>query len=199
MVTIASVVVLVDDVVDVEVLDVVGPLVLDDEELDVDEVLDDELVELNDDELVLDELELVVGTTVELLVVCDVLVDDVVGAAVLLDELLLVLELLDEVEVDVLVLVVCDVLVEVEVLVLVVCDVLVDDDVLEVVGAAVELDDVELLVDVVVLPPPHEPVGGETLDALAGSVPQSSSRRSYVPSRSRSTPMRVPDPSGTQV
>src|SRR3989442_8407807 len=36
------------------------------------------------------------------------------------------------------------------------------------------------------------------LAAFAGSVPWSSSVRSKKPSRSRSTPMRVPDPGGTQ-
>ena len=45
---------------------------------------------------------------------------------------------------------------------------------------------------VVVVVPPHEPVSvGGKLGGSAGSVPQSSSRRSKTPSRSRSTPMRV--------
>src|SRR6185503_5512610 len=86
--------------------------------------------------------------------------------------------------------------------------VLVDVDVLPMVDVEeLVLDDVEELDDdvaivvllVVVVGVPQLPVGGETLAGLAGSVPQSSSRRSYVPSRSRSTPMRVPEPSGTHV
>ena len=65
-----------------------------------------------------------------------------------------------------------DVLVDVEWLVLV--DVVVGaSDVLLVVGGALVV-----VVDVVVVLPPHGPVGGAVLAGFAGSVPQSSSRRS---------------------
>jgi hypothetical protein len=171
----------VDDEVVLELLDVVAPG-------DVDVELDVEL-EVDVDELV----ELVVpGTLVEV----DELVDDVVATIdVEVDELVLVeLEVLDDVDVllDVLDVVLGDVeldelvLLDVDELVLVLDEVLLDVDGM--------VDD-----EVVVVGDPHGPVCGDTLAAFAGSVPQSSSRRSYVPSRSRSTPIRVPEPSGTHV
>ena len=52
---------------------------------------------------------------------------------------------------------------------------------------------VVLVVVVVVLPAPGKLAGS------AGLVPWSSSVRSKNPSRSRSTPMRMPEPGGTQV
>src|SRR5262245_11938113 len=52
---------------------------------------------------------------------------------------------------------------------------------------------------VVVVPTVHGPSVGGKLCGSAGSVWQSSSRRSNTPSRSRSTPMRIPEPGGTQV
>ena len=53
---------------------------------------------------------------------------------------------------------------------------------------------VELNVVLVVVVPP-----AGTLDGSAGSLPASSSSRSKNPSSSRSTPMRCPEPGGTQV
>jgi hypothetical protein len=64
------------------------------------------------------------------------------------------------------------------------------DDELEVVLGVVD-------VDVVVTMQPPDVLG--KLPGSAGSVPQSSSRRSNTPSSSRSTPMRTPEPGGTQV
>src|SRR5262249_38294902 len=59
---------------------------------------------------------------------------------------------------------------------------------------------VVVVVVVVVVPTPHAPVSvGGKLCGSAGSVLQSISRRSNTPSRSRSMPIRVPDPGGTQV
>jgi hypothetical protein len=181
----------VDDEVVLELLDVVAPG-------DVDVELDVEL-EVDVDELV----ELVVpGTLVEV----DELVDDVVATIdVEVDELVLVeLEVLDDVDVllDVLDVVLGDVeldelvLLDVDELVLVLDEVLLDVD-----GMVDDEVVVDGMVDdeVVVVGDPHGPVCGDTLAAFAGSVPQSSSRRSYVPSRSRSTPIRVPEPSGTHV
>ena len=52
---------------------------------------------------------------------------------------------------------------------------------------------VVVVVVVVLVVPPGK------LAAFAGSVPWSSSVRSKKPSRSRSTPIRVPEPGGTQV
>lgn len=177
----------VDDDVVATVLDVVGPA-------DVDVVLDVEL-EVDDDELV----ELVVpGALVDVDgdVVLLVLVELVVASEVL-DEVDVLLDVLDvvlwDVELDELVLLLDDdeLLVDVDELVVV----LVEEDVLllEVVVVGIVED------EVVVVGEPHAPVCGDTLAGFAGSVPQSSSRRSYVPSRSRSTPMRVPEPRGTQV
>jgi hypothetical protein len=199
-------------VVLVDVLDVTLPLVV------VGLNVDDVLVLLDDVVGDVEVDELVVLLDVLVLVECDVLVDDVVGVmpVVLVDVLLLVdvvLLVLDvllvdevvgacEVELDVL----DDVVVLLDVLVLVERDVLVDDvvgasevelDELVLLVVGTVLDDVELLVEVV--EPPHGPVCGPTLAGLAGSKPQSISRRSYVPSRSRSMPMRVPDPTGTHV
>jgi hypothetical protein len=179
----------------------------------VDDVL--ELVDAVDE---VDDDELVVLLEVLVLVECDVLVDDVVGVMpveldvvlLLVEVVLLVLEVVGACEVELLVL--DEVVVLLDVLVLVECDVLVDDVVgvsdvellvlddelvLLVVGVVLELEDVELLVEVV--EPPHAPVCGPTLAGSAGSKPQSISRRSKVPSRSRSIPMRVPEPTGTQV
>src|SRR5262249_14187956 len=76
-------------------------------------------------------------------------------------------------------------------------------DVVVVVPACVVLvvaPTVVVVVVVVVEPTPHAPVSvGGKLCGSAGSVLQSSSRRSNTPSRSRSMPIRVPDPGGTQV
>src|SRR5437016_11364313 len=61
-------------------------------------------------------------------------------------------------------------------------------------GSVVVLTVVVVVVVVVVLVvPPGK------LAAFAGSVPWSTSVRSKKPSRSRSTPIRVPEPGGTQV
>src|SRR5262249_19203853 len=57
-----------------------------------------------------------------------------------------------------------------------------------------------VVVDVVVVPTVHGPVSvGGKLCGSAGSVWQSISRLSNTPSRSRSTPMRIPEPGGTHV
>src|SRR5207249_11138355 len=61
-------------------------------------------------------------------------------------------------------------------------------------GSVVVLTVVEVVVVVLVVV-----VAPGKLAAFAGSVPWSSSVRSKKPSRSRSTPMRVPEPGGTQV
>jgi hypothetical protein len=84
--------------------------------------------------------------------------------------------------------------------VVVVLEVVVATTVDEVLCALVELLEVVVGVTVVVVVvAPHPPDGVGKLAGLAGSLPQSSSRRSKMPSSSRSTPIRVPDPSGTQV
>ena len=96
--------------------------------------------------------------------------------------------------VAIVVLVVVEVVV-VEVVVVVTIVLVVDVVVVEAVGAVVV---VELVV--VVVTGPHAPVSvGGKLRLSAGSVPQSSSRRSKTPSMSRSTPMRTPVSSGTAV
>jgi len=187
----------VDDVVELDVLEVVGPPDVDvelDVELVVDVVALVELVEagaLVDVEglvLLLDVVPIEDVDVEDVLLIVELVVELVV-ASVLLDGVLVV-ELLDVLDV-VLWLVELDelVLLDVDELLLV----LDDDDVLllDVVGM---VDD-----DVVVVGEPQDPVCGDTLAGFAGSVPQSSSRRSYVPSRSRSTPTRVPEPRGAQV
>src|SRR5688572_11787231 len=96
-------------------------------------------------------------------------------------------------DVDVVVLLLVDVVVgmplDVDVVELVLVDVLLVVDELVVV-------EVVVLLLVVVVVPAHPPTGG-TLPGSAGSVPQSSSVRSRPPSRSRSMPIRVPEPGGT--
>jgi hypothetical protein len=186
IVTIGSVLVDVDDVLDdvvLEVLDVVGPADVDvDDDVDVDgavlvelvlpTVLVDVLVVLVDVVLpivLVDVDEVVAGALVDV----DGTVDDVVVLLLVLAvvELLVLddVELLLEVdEVDGLVLL--DVDVDGLVLVLLLLDVdellLVEDD-----------DDVDVdEVVVVVVGAPHVPVGGDTLAGFAGSVPHSISR-----------------------
>src|SRR5262245_60390295 len=56
-----------------------------------------------------------------------------------------------------------------------------------------------VVVDVVVVPTVHGPSVGGKLCGSAGSVWQSISRLSNTRSRSRSTPIRKPEPGGTQV
>ncbi len=152
--------------VDVDVLDVVLLLVVVDpsvEELDVDEDVDVELL-----------LELVVEDEVLVVVEWVVLVDDVLGAVLLVVVVVkLVVDVVDGCDV-VVVDDVVELVVLLDVLVLVECEVLVDDLVLLVL--LLVLLEVELLV--VVVEPPHGPVVGATLAGSAGSVPQSSSRRS---------------------
>src|SRR4029077_4565925 len=124
----------------------------------------------------------------------------VVGASVLgalvLVVVLVVVGPATVVVVVVLVVVAC--VVVVGTVVLVTCVVLVVDVVVLVVATPVEV--VVVLDGLVVVEPEHGPVrvGGE-LSGWAGSVAQSSSRRSNTPSWSRSTPMRSPLPGGTQV
>ena len=118
----------------------------------------------------------------------------VVGASVLGTlVLVVVLVVVGPVTVVVLVvLVVVECVVVVGTVVLVTCVVLVVDVVVLVVATPVEV--VVVLEGLVVVEPEHGPVRvGGKLSGSAGSVPQSSSRRSKTPSSSRSTPMRVAD------